>query len=304
MNADSSLASPVAPVRASSTADRIEAIALVLAALVWLPTLYRCSIEWSVNAQYYFGWSVPMLAAYLAYERLGQGLPSRPGRWQWVAIMAIVVFALPEPAFRLVGEANSDWRLVSWFMAISAAGISFSFYYLAGGTACVRRFIFPTLFLVTAIPWPTSMETFLVQGMMRLNAEIAAEFVSLCGVPAIAQGNVIELPTGMLGVNEACSGIRSLQSTLMASIFLGGLYQLSPAARVVLVGLGVGIAFFLNIVRTIFLSWQGAFHGIEATEKWHDSAGFAILGVVLVCLWLIGRYFERRATRPAPRPAA
>ncbi len=149
------------------------------------------------------------------------------------------------------------------------------------------------------IPWPTSVETALVQGMMRLNAEISAEFVSLCGVPAIAEGNVIRLPNGVLGVNEACSGIRSLQSTLMASLFLGGLYRLSIFGRVLLVLLGTGIAFLLNIVRTVFLSWQGAFHGIEATEKWHDSAGFAILAVVLICLWLISRFLEKRTRKQA-----
>lgn len=239
-----------------------------------------------------------MLAAYLAYERMAGRFVLTPGGRPMWAVLVIVILALPQPIFRLVGEANSDWRLVSWFMAFSATGISCALYYIAGGMACVRRFIFPTLFLATAIPWPTSMETFLVQGMMRLNAEIAAEFVSLCGVPAIAKGNVIELPTGLLGVNEACSGIRSLQSTLMASIFLGGLYQLSTPARIALTAMGVGIAFVLNIVRTVFLSWQGAFHGIEATEKWHDSAGFAILGGVLVCLWLLSRYFEKRASRP------
>lgn len=269
---------------------------LVLAALVWAPTMWRCSIEWAVNAQYYYGWAVPMLAVYLAFERMA-GFSPVPGRWPLVAVAVIVLLALPQPLFRLVGEANSDWRLVSWFMALCATGISGAMFYIVGGWAGVRRFIFPVLFLATAIPWPTSMETLLVQGMMRVNAEISAEFISLCGVPAIAKGNVIELPTGLLGVNEACSGIRSLQSTLMASIFLGGLYQLKTGPRISLAALGVGIAFVLNIVRTVFLSWQGAFHGIEATEKWHDSAGFAILGAVLVCLWLISRYFEKRASR-------
>jgi exosortase len=277
--------------------SRWELILLLLVGLVWVPTVLRCSIEWSVNAQYYYGWSVPFLAAYLAYERLGLGEAFRPPAHPVVAGLIIAVLALPQPLFRLVGEANSDWRLVSWGMACSATGISLGLLYLGGGWPAMRRYVFPILFLMTAIPWPTSVENLLVQGLMRLNAEVSAEFVSLCGVPAIAQGNVIELPTGVLGVSEACSGIRSLQSTLMASIFLGGLYRLPIFGRVILVALGGFIAFALNIVRTVFLSWQGAFHGIEATEKWHDSAGFAILGVVLVCLWLISHYLEKRASR-------
>jgi exosortase len=270
---------------------------LLALALVWAPVLLRCSVEWSVNAQYYYGWAVPFLAAYLAWERLAGWPAARPPAHPWLAVAAIGLLALPQPLLRVVSEANSDWRLVLWAMGSSAAGISFALLYLGGGWSWAARLAFPILFLATSIPWPTFVESALVQGMMRLNAELSADFVSLCGVPAIAEGNVIQLPTGLLGVNEACSGIRSLQSTLMASIFLGGLYRISPIARVLLVVLGVGIAFVFNVIRTVFLSWQGAFHGIEATEKWHDSAGFAILGMVMICLWLISRFLEKRAAR-------
>jgi exosortase len=276
---------------------------LLALALVWAPVLLRCSVEWSVNAQYYYGWAVPFLAAYLAWERLAGWPVGRPPAHPWLVVAAIAVLALPQPLLRIVSEANSDWRLVLWAMGGSAAGISFALLYLGGGWPWAARLAFPILFLATAIPWPTFMESALVQGMMRLNAGLSADFVSLCGVPAIAEGNVIQLPTGLLGVNEACSGIRSLQSTLMASIFLGGLYRISPLARVLLVALGVGIAFVLNVVRTVFLSWQGAFHGIEATEKWHDSAGFAILGMVMACLWIISRFLEKRAARKCAQRA-
>jgi exosortase len=270
--------------------------------LVWLPALSRYSLEWAINAQYYYGWAVPFLALYLAYERVAKWPAPQPVSHPYLVVFGIVLLALPQPFLRVVSEANSDWRLMLWVMGATAAGISVGLLLLGGGWPWVRRLAFPILFLATAIPWPTSLEAHLVQGMMRLNAEISAEFVSLCGVPAIAEGNVIRLPTGMLGVNEACSGIRSMQSTLMASIFLGGLYQLSVGGRVLLVLAGVGIAFILNVVRTVFLSWQGAFHGIEATEKLHDSAGFAILGMVLLCLWVISRFLEKRATKKRAEP--
>jgi len=270
---------------------------IFLCAMLLAPLVLRLSIEWTVNAQYYYGWSVPLLAAYLFYERTLDKPAPQPARFGAVAIGGILLLALPQVVLRLVGEANTDWRLISWGMGANAIGIVLCVIYLLGGWAWVRQFGFPILFLATAIPWPTGGEQWLVQGMMRLNATVAAEFVSLCGVPAIATGNVIELSTGVLGVNEACSGIRSLQSTLMASIFLGELYRLSLFGRFVLVGAGVGVAFLLNVVRTIFLSWQGAFHGIEATEKWHDTAGFAILAMVLIFLWLISRFLEKRAWR-------
>jgi exosortase len=128
---------------------------------------------------------------------------------------------------------------------------------------------------------------------MRVNAEIAANLVAFVGIPAEARGNVIEVPTGLLGVDEACSGIRSLQSTLMAAAFLGLLYRRTLFGIFGLVALGSIIAFVCNIVRTTFLTYQGAVNGIEAVDKWHDTAGFTILGVVLVCLWAMSQWLER-----------
>lgn len=282
---------------------RILSLFLLSIAAIWLPALLRCSIEWSVNVQYYYGWAVPLLAAYLAFERLEHLPPlSRPAHPIFAGVL-ILLLALPEPFIRLASEANSDWRLMLWSLALPAAGISLALLYLVGGLPCVGRFAFPVLFLLTAVPWPSKLESGLVQGMMQLNASISAHFVTWCGIPATAHGNVIQLPTGMLGVSEACSGIRSLQSTLMASLFLGGLYRLRFVGRIVLVVVGVGIAFTMNVVRTIFLSWQGAFHGIQATEKWHDTAGFAILGIVLVCLWFISRVLDRKS-RSRSEPTA
>jgi exosortase/archaeosortase family protein len=61
-----------------------------------------------------------------------------------------------------------------------------------------------------------------------------------------------------------------------------------------LAGVGVLIAFTCNIIRTTFLTYEGATKGVEATEKWHDTAGFVILGVVLVCLFFISQFLDRR----------
>lgn len=267
--------------------------------LIWLPALIRFSYQWALNPQYYYGWAVPILSAYLIFDRWGQRPAPEAPRMVRLAMIGIALLALPQLPLRLVGEANSSARLISLAMGVSAMGISFGILYLAGGRAWLKFFIAPILFLAVSIPWPGQVEKSLVQGLMRLNAEISAEVVSFAGVPAEARGNVIEIPTGVLGVNEACSGIRSLQSTVMAACFLAVLYQTSFGGFALLLGVGAGIAFFCNILRTIFLTWQGAFHGIEAVDKWHDSAGFTILGVVLVCLWLMSQFMERRQRRLA-----
>jgi exosortase len=279
-------------------------IVFAFVGLIWWPALSRFSIEWSVNPQYFYGWSVPFLTAYLLVERYASRPAVNPSAWRWPALVLMLLLALPQFPLRIIAEPNTDWRMISWLMAGMAMGLTFCVFYLYGGWKWLFHFAFPVLFLATAIPWPNAIESQLVQGMMRVNAQFAAEFVSLCGIPAIAMGNVIQLPNGVLGVDEACSGIRSLQSTLMASLFLGELYRLKVLARLLLVAVGVGIAFFLNLVRTSFLTWQGAFNGIKATDDWHDAAGFTILGGVLVCLFIISMILERGERKAAARKKA
>lgn len=271
-----------------------------LITVIWLPALIRFSAEWSFNPQYYYGWAVPLLAAYLIYERIGLNPQRDLPRFKWFAILVIIACALPQLPLRLLGEANSTARLISLAMGMSAMGISLALLYLYGGKSWLKMFAGPVLFLAVSIPWPGQIEQPTIQGLMRINAQISADVVSFAGVPAEARGNVIEVPTGLLGVDEACSGIRSLQSTLMAAAFLGLLYRCGTGGFIVLVLLGAAIAFVCNVIRTTFLTWQGAVNGIQAVDEWHDSAGFIILGVVMVCLWLISQFLDRQAAREVP----
>jgi hypothetical protein len=70
-------------------------------------------------------------------------------------------------------------------------------------------FAFPLLFFLVVVPWPTVIEAPLIQALTQANATCAIELLNLFGVPALQHGNLIEIGTGMLGLNEACSGIRS-----------------------------------------------------------------------------------------------
>jgi exosortase/archaeosortase family protein len=107
------------------------------------------------------------------------------------------------------------------------------------------------------------------------------------GIPALRLGNVIEVGTGLIGIEEACSGVRSLQATLMVSLFLGELYAFKIRPRILLVAAGALFAFFCNLVRTALLVWIGARNGTKAIEAWHDPAGLTILFVCLLGLWLL-----------------
>ncbi len=158
------------------------------------------------------------------------------------------------------------------------------------------------MFFLVAVPWPSGLENFLVQSFTRWNVSATIELLGLSGVPAIQHGNVIEIGAGMVGIDDACSGIRSFQATLMVTLFLGELQLLSVARRVLCVLAGFACSFVFNLGRTSFLTWIGATKGTTAIAHWHDPAGVTILIACFVSVWLLARLLAR-GERDFPAPA-
>lgn len=271
-------------------------------ALVWLELISRLRFEWSINPQYGYGWTVPFLAAYIFWRRYENApSPSAPDRRILAGLLLLLAAAFLIPV-RLVQEANPDWRLLSWTMAFSAGVITASGVYLSGGMRWVRHFAFPILFFFVAVPWPTNLEQFVIQGLMRVDALLNVEFLNAIEIPAVQLGNVIEVGSGFVGIDEACTGIRSLQATFMVSLFLGEFYQFPVWRRIILVISGAFLAFFCNLVRTFLLVYAGAVHGSEMIKSWHDPAGHTILAFCLLGLWGLSLLLRGR-DEPAPQAA-
>ena len=214
--------------------------------------------------------------------------------------IAVIIFAalIFFPA-RVVQEANTTWRLSSWVMAIGSVSITLSGIYLSGGARWLRHFSFPIYFFLVAVPWPTGLEIVVIQNLTQLNVAATVEALALRGIPAMQQGNVIEISSGLVGIDEACSGIRSLQATLMIALFLGEMYRFSTVRRVILIAAGVGLAFIFNVVRTFVLVSVAARDGIAAIAKWHDPAGVTILVACFLALWGVALLLRGKSGLPA-----
>ena len=195
--------------------------------------------------------------------------------------IAVVALLLLFPV-RLFEVANPDWRPVGWVHAFAVIAITFVIVYHAGGWPWVKHFSFPILFFLVAVPWISPIEAPIVQGLMRIIASLAAETVSLCGIPAEVQGNLIRISSGVVGVNEACSGVRSLQTSIMIGLLFGELKRLSVRRRLVLLAGAIAIALVANLGRAIFLVWIASASEVSAVDRWHDVAGYTIVGVVFL----------------------
>lgn len=246
--------------------------------LLWLWLFGHLRVEWTLNPQYNFAWGVPFLALLLFYfrwqRRPGPGLGAQNNAMITVSMAFTLALLFP---IRVIEEANPDWRLLSWVLALCVIDFSLLSLLRAGGARWLTHFAFPICFPLTAVPWPVQFENFVVQTMMHAVAYVAVEIAGWFGVGAYQLGNVIQLRNGFVGVDEACSGVKTLQAGIMVALVLGELLHLRSARRIALVVLGCGWIFVCNVFRATALVFVAANSGLDALNHWHDVIGTAAL---------------------------
>jgi len=270
------------------------AVPLALFSVLWLNLVRELCFQWSTKEQYGFGWFVPLLALCLAWRRWAcrpDPQPFVPPRWVGIIVLAAAAMLLP---VQVLCEANPDWPLCSWLTALLVVGLSLYAVLLAGGWRWVLHFAFPIGFILIAVRWPSRIEYGVTDGLMRLVAGVTVNVLGWLDIVSSQRGNLIELSTGAVGIDEACSGIRSFQSTMMAALFLGELYVLSWQRRFWVLAGGMLLAVCFNVVRTLTLTWWASETGVDALQKWHDPAGYSIFGATFACLWLLALRLRKK----------
>jgi len=266
---------------------------------LWFHLIDNLRLEWETNPQYSYGLVVPLLAIGLLLRRwqfAGAGCREEMASNPWPAVFFCGVLAFLYLPTRLIEAATPEWRPLQWTLAVETVGLTLYAVYIAAGKAWLRQAAFPIAFFLVAVPWPTPIEAPIIQGLSRANAAMVVVVMDIFGVPAIQHGNVIEVSTGTVGINDACSGIRSFQSSLMISLFLGEYYLFSWRRRLLLLPIALGLAMALNLCRTSLLTGLAAKKGIGAIAEYHDEAGLMILLVCTAMLWGVGWLLNRGKT--------
>jgi exosortase len=149
----------------------------------------------------------------------------------------------------------------------------------------VAWFIFPVMVWLVSAPMVSVIESQLNLFLLRKVVTVVAFVFDTLGLPIEQQGNVLALPRGNVGVEDACSGIRSLTACLFAGSFLSAVFLESLWKKVTLVGAAMCLAFLTNLARSLFLTAWAYRNGPEAIGgAVHDVAGYAVLGMTVAGL--------------------
>jgi exosortase len=265
-------------------------------AMAWL--ISKAQWYWQNQPELNFGYGVPVLCLFL-FSRAWESRPPMQIRWTWSGVILGVMGTgllfgaqISQAAFGMLASILMLLALGSMLMV--AANLSFLF-----GQKGARHFAFAFAFFFLALPIPSAVQGQLVASLQSLVVTLDVEVLKLMGIPARQMGSLIQLANGSVGINEACSGIRSLQAATMMSLFVAWLKLTHRGLQITLVALGILWAVFGNFLRSLFLSCVANAKGTEAVNSYHDAAGWYIMAFtfagVALSAWLL-RKLERCAS--------
>jgi exosortase/archaeosortase family protein len=273
------------------------------------------SYWWRMREDYSFGWLVPLFIAYLIYDRWPRvvaqthGADSRPDDWidgdGWSTRLAPLAayFSLIgggvlflSGAFYKTAAGTTHMSTVAITLGMTGTVLA-TIYFLAptegsspGCRSADRRkmvglFFFPTAVWLLSAPMLAVVENNLNLFLMQKVTSVVFFVFDRLGLPLEQRGNVLVLPSGSVGVAEACSGIRSLTGCLFAGSFLAAVFLQSRWKQAALVVASLLFAFLANLLRSIFLtSWAYGFGAKTIEGAIHDVSGYAVLGLTVVAL--------------------
>jgi len=269
---------------------------------MWTWAIWSCAEHWQGNPNYSYGWAVPPLALGFGlrrYWKLNHARP--PGSYlagpmpAGTQILAAMSFGAL--VFLLEYSREQMWHpeIVLWAICLLTVTSTIAAFGDFGGNDLARVEIFPVLFFLTAAPWPPRFEQPITSTLMGWVAATTAELLHWLGIEAQTSGAAIALRSGLVGITEACSGIRSLQAGIMFGLAMGEWFLLRPVRRVVLLLLAVVLALATNLARTLALSLQAEWHGVDSLDRVHDFIGNTTITALIVGIWVAGKLLAPRA---------
>ena len=287
------------PLAAKLSAALLTGLTLALCLLLWP--------HWQHNPDLSHGLFMPVVFLLLLRESRG-GTPRfvPAGGPAFTAQLAFLLLGLLALAAGGLYAASLGWShdlvgftLTFAFVLLLAAGLlvfsSASLRFLSFNWSAVTAI---ALWLLCA-PIPPGTYSRLTLSLQLMVTENVLRALHLLGIAAVRHGNILELASATVGIEEACSGVRSLISCVFAGLLFSASLVRRPWSRVLLIALSAPLALVMNFFRSLVLTLL-ANSGVKIAGFWHDLTGFAVLGLTAALLIGLALLLERKSRAGAP----
>ncbi len=260
------------------------AAVLALLALLYGAVLADLALEWWTEPSSSYGMLVPPVALWVAWLRRHE-IASQPAVWDarglWLAASGC--------ALLLTGELSAEFFLKRISFVVVLASIAWIFW----GKARLRRLGFVFVLLATMVPLPTIVYNALAAPLQLLASDVATRAAQALGVSVFRDGNIIHLANASLGVEEACSGLRSLSAMVVASLLLGFVEQMSRLGQILLCLASVPLAVGMNVLRVAATAVLADYQLDYALGFYHVFTGWLVFVAGFGALWTAARLSAR-----------
>ena len=296
---------------------------IILIAGVFFLLVCEQSYWWRVREEYMFGFLALPFAIYVFHERLPQiketlhYSPTHSSQPIWIPWVAGLGFAGASVAVGLGALINFEQghsQPSSFLFSLSFPILLFSSILLFAGGYSSKKLLplrerwkiicllaFPSLVWVLSTPILSFIEKKISLFLLRQVVTVVFFVFDALGLFIEQRGSTLVLPKGVVGVADACSGIRSLMACLFAGSFLGAIFLRRFWRKILFIFMACLLAFIFNIFRSLFLTFWAYRNGPDTIAgSVHDFTGFAVLGLTALCLLGLIPLLETRDFEQSP----
>ncbi|MDA1229643.1 MAG: exosortase/archaeosortase family protein [Planctomycetota bacterium] len=247
-------------------------------AVLFRDLLLGCISRWTTEPQYSHGFAIPVMALGLGWFSRHKFLPG-VARSDTYGLSMIVV--------GIVGHVAAVYFYIEAIDAMSFVITACGTTLLIWGRRAFSALWPSVLFLGFMLPLPFQIERALSGPLQILGANEAAWYIQMCGIPAIARGNIILMGDTQLGVAEACSGLRMLMVFFAISTAAVIVSMRTVWEKFLILFSTVPIALVCNIVRIVATAIAHQTLGGEMADLvFHDVSGWLMMPLAMLMLFM------------------
>jgi exosortase D (VPLPA-CTERM-specific) len=233
---------------------------------------------WTGDGDYSYAPLIPLITGYLLWERRKE-IAATPIRTNWAAGLMLFLF-LVVSAYGILGSSPSAVRPAMPFVILCLTLFCF-------GGGLFRILAFPLSLLFFMVPLPTSVQTGIGLPLRSISTKLGALMLSVSGVPAFVEGNVIDLGVTQLQVVEACSGLRYILPLLALGVIYAYFFEKVRWKQFLLAAFTIPVSILTNGFRIGITGILTQRFGPKAAEGFfHAFSGWFVFMFAFALLFL------------------
>jgi len=266
-------------------AEKLKSIGIPVAVLaaafaaLYYDVIAKMVNDWIIDDNYSHGFLIPPIAGYLIWQKRN-GLSKA---FDFPSNMGLLFLAGGLLVF-LVGKLGAELFTMRFSMLI----VIWSLVLFMAGWRIGRQTFIPISYLGFMIPLPAIIWNQIAFPLKLFATALAANAISLIGIPIFREGNILHLSNTTLEVVDACSGLRSLTSLLALSGAFALITQHSFVKKWILFLSAVPIAILVNIIRLTGTAALAHKYGEKVAQGFlHEFSGIIIFVLAILFLYLV-----------------